>query len=274
MEKYCSLLDSQYTVLWKKILYLLDFRVDSTTPVDYINYLLYAYGVPFYWLYELTEKQAILAAIDELNAARYTDAGLTQFISCILDPDNLDDVQAIISPKSKMFLEFSLYGFPNSEMRDSVGLVYGDQHGYIPCRDDFTTTHTTTDICIFSTDSQYNQDKLAFLSRVLTYEIKNIDFNHEANQISYQLDDETLMTIDDDMDTIVVTGVSTDFETWFAPPYDKYYFRFKGGNVERFNIVSVDSDTSMTLEYSEDFSALGGGSYATYRGYHYHTIGM
>lgn len=191
----------------------------------------------------------------DLNSKRYIRDGLDEYIRKIV-LSGLTYVDVNVKAKQQMFLEFRLYGFPNTSMRNTAGEQYGDQVGYIgniPQLSNATNSNTTAVLLYISTS--ISTEIFTLLKQTLGFELKNIEFT-QSNKLQVMLvNGVNCNVILEGGTTKKVTKASgTSFVTLFAAPGDKYIGIKHTANdfVSTYRISSVQSSTDIILEFDQD----------------------
>jgi len=202
----------------------------------------------------------------DLNSKRYIRNGLEEYIKKIIT-SGLVYVGVCIEPKQQMFLEFRLYGFPNSSMRDTAGNQYGDQVGYIgniPQLSNSTNKNTTA-VLIYVTSS-VSTEIFDLLTQTLSFELKNIEFTQD-NKLQIMLQNATAVNIVSGGVGIwnVTKSGGTSFATLFASPGQNYIgikhaansfiTSYRINSIIDANTILLDTDQDITLENTMVFYA-------------------
>lgn len=192
------------------------------------------------------------------DLSRYTVGGLTNFLTRLLGA-KVHHVDQYFTKKKQMYLEFGLYGFPNSYMRQTAGQDNGDMIGYLYNSSILAGLASSNDVILYRASALTTAEYKLLIS-ILKFEITNIDFNQSNSLHVYQLAGGTVTTTFPDPEYIV-TG--TGFTADFAAPGNKYIGIVQGGSdlVTTYKIATVDSDTQITLDANQDITVGAGQTY-------------
>lgn len=189
----------------------------------------------------------------DLNSKRYTTVGIEDFVVKIL-PTGVLKVDVFTEPKSLMFLEFRLYGFPNQTMRDTAGETYGDQVGYIPNIPQLSGILNTTAVLIYSS-ATVSAANFTLLCQVLHFELKNTDFTQSSKLQIMKVIAATVSLVHISSDYKITNGGSVNFTTLFASP-GQHYIGVKHSSlasIKTYKINTVQNATTLLLEPGQDF---------------------
>ena len=188
-----------------------------------------------------------------LNSKRYTRLGLEEYVKKVVPADILN-VDVFTQPKTQMFLEFRLYGFPNESMRETAGEYFGDQVGYIANIPQLDEILNTTTVLIYKTGA-LTADDFKLLKQTLFFELKNMDFTQDSKL-------QVMNAMTDDVDLVysspnhrITNSAGMNFTTLFASPGENF-IGVKHSTLDRiktYKIQTVESASSLLLDPNQDF---------------------